>query len=170
MQKAARETPGRLFCVSILFFLTSSGAGVSHSAPYGRAPEVKNKLAVKGPPIDSSREFLRRGFWGFSPRRLPSPVARFCRLKKVGRGVFPRGLSCHSKGPRRGPGKIFQIEGGRMAESLVFNMDCMEGMRQFPDGFFDLAVVDPPYGGGACSQSGNVERERERAARRRGEF
>ncbi len=46
-----------------------------------------------------------------------------------------------------------------MAESLVFNMDCMDGMRQFPDGFFDLAVVDPPYGGGACSQSGNVERE-----------
>lgn len=55
-----------------------------------------------------------------------------------------------------------------MAESLVFNMDCMEGMRQFPDGFFDLAVVDPPYGGGACSQSGNVERER--AARRHGEL
>jgi len=27
-----------------------------------------------------------------------------------------------------------------------YNMDCMEGMRQFPDGFFDLAIVDPPYG------------------------
>ena len=26
-------------------------------------------------------------------------------------------------------------------------MDCMEGMAQFPDKFFDLAVVDPPYGG-----------------------
>ena len=26
-----------------------------------------------------------------------------------------------------------------------YNMDCMEGMAQFPDGFFDLAVVDPPY-------------------------
>lgn len=25
-------------------------------------------------------------------------------------------------------------------------MDCMEFMRQFPDKFFDLAVVDPPYG------------------------
>lgn len=24
-------------------------------------------------------------------------------------------------------------------------MDCMEGMAQFPDGFFDLAVTDPPY-------------------------
>lgn len=26
-----------------------------------------------------------------------------------------------------------------------YNMDCMEGMAQFPDGYFDLAVVDPPY-------------------------
>lgn len=30
--------------------------------------------------------------------------------------------------------------------SNVFNMDCMEGMRDYPDGFFELAVVDPPYG------------------------
>lgn len=25
-------------------------------------------------------------------------------------------------------------------------MDCMEGMKQFPDKFFELAIVDPPYG------------------------
>lgn len=29
--------------------------------------------------------------------------------------------------------------------SEVFNMDCMKYMRGIPDGFFDLAVVDPPY-------------------------
>lgn len=45
-------------------------------------------------------------------------------------------------------------------ESKAFNMDCMEGMKQYPDQYFDLAVVDPPYGD-ACSQNGNVERERE---------
>ncbi len=28
----------------------------------------------------------------------------------------------------------------------LYNMDCMDGMRQFPDGYFDLAIVDPPYG------------------------
>ena len=28
------------------------------------------------------------------------------------------------------------------------NMDCMDGMREFPDGYFELAIVDPPYGGG----------------------
>lgn len=33
--------------------------------------------------------------------------------------------------------------------SDVANMDCMEYMKQFPDKFFDLAVVDPPYGIGA---------------------
>lgn len=27
-----------------------------------------------------------------------------------------------------------------------YNMDCMDGMRQFPDNYFDLAIVDPPYG------------------------
>lgn len=26
------------------------------------------------------------------------------------------------------------------------NRDCMEAMRTFPDKFFDLAIVDPPYG------------------------
>lgn len=31
----------------------------------------------------------------------------------------------------------------------TFNMDCMEYMKTLPDKYFDLAVVDPPYGGGA---------------------
>lgn len=26
------------------------------------------------------------------------------------------------------------------------NKDCMEGMAQYPDKYFDLAIVDPPYG------------------------
>lgn len=33
-----------------------------------------------------------------------------------------------------------------MTESIAENRDCMEAMREFPDQFFDLAVVDPPYG------------------------
>jgi len=33
-----------------------------------------------------------------------------------------------------------------MPISEVFNVDCMEYMRQFPDKHFELAVVDPPYG------------------------
>ena len=28
----------------------------------------------------------------------------------------------------------------------IYNMDCMEGMKDIPDKFFELAIVDPPYG------------------------
>ena len=28
----------------------------------------------------------------------------------------------------------------------IYNMDCMDGMAQFPDKYFELAIVDPPYG------------------------
>lgn len=30
--------------------------------------------------------------------------------------------------------------------SEVYLMDCLEGMKHYPDRYFDLAVVDPPYG------------------------
>lgn len=28
----------------------------------------------------------------------------------------------------------------------IYNMDCMEGMKQIPDKYFELAIVDPIYG------------------------
>lgn len=31
-------------------------------------------------------------------------------------------------------------------ESVYLNCDCMQGMREFPDKYFDLAICDPPYG------------------------
>ena len=34
-----------------------------------------------------------------------------------------------------------------MLDFGFYNMDCMNGMREFPDNYFDLAIVDPPYGG-----------------------
>ena len=34
-----------------------------------------------------------------------------------------------------------------------FNMDCMEGMKEFPDKYFDLAIVDPPYGDAKLSDN-----------------
>ncbi len=33
-----------------------------------------------------------------------------------------------------------------MAQSIVTNEDCMALMARYPDKYFDLAVVDPPYG------------------------
>ena len=38
---------------------------------------------------------------------------------------------------------------------LAYNRDCMEAMREFSDRFFDLAVVDPPYGIGATREIGH---------------
>lgn len=43
-------------------------------------------------------------------------------------------------------------------EDLFANGDCMDGMKAFPDKYFDLAIVDPPYGigengGRNCSRS-----------------
>lgn len=43
-----------------------------------------------------------------------------------------------------------------MLEPGFYNMDCMEGMRQFPDKFFDLAIVDPPYGIDICSKTDGI--------------
>ena len=37
--------------------------------------------------------------------------------------------------------------------TVVYNMDCMEGMKQYPDKYFDLAIVDPPYGIGYDTQA-----------------
>jgi site-specific DNA-methyltransferase (adenine-specific) len=49
--------------------------------------------------------------------------------------------------------------------SEVYNMDCIEGMKQYPDNHFDLAIVDPPYGidgaveiGFGDTKSGRVNR------------
>lgn len=44
-----------------------------------------------------------------------------------------------------------------MIKPGFYNLDCMDGMAQFPDKFFELAIVDPPYGIG---ESGGVFRDR----------
>lgn len=41
-----------------------------------------------------------------------------------------------------------------MPVSEIYNMDCMEYMKSMPDKYFDLAVVDPPYGGGNSNMGG----------------
>lgn len=33
-----------------------------------------------------------------------------------------------------------------MLDFGFYNRDCMQGMKEFPDKYFDLAIVDPPYG------------------------
>lgn len=45
--------------------------------------------------------------------------------------------------------------------NVAYNMDCMEYMSNVPDKYFDLAVVDPPYGIGVMgmgfTKSGAVQ-------------
>ena len=57
-------------------------------------------------------------------------------------------------------------EGDEMLDFGYYNMDCMQGMKEFPDGYFDLAIVDPPYGDGGGTWS-NGERFGERFDRYR---
>lgn len=48
-----------------------------------------------------------------------------------------------------------------MLDYGFYNMDCMKGMKEFPDDFFDLAIVDPPYGGvtkGGVHEESNIWR------------
>jgi len=33
-----------------------------------------------------------------------------------------------------------------MLDFGFYNMDCNDALKEFPDDFFDLAIVDPPYG------------------------
>lgn len=54
-----------------------------------------------------------------------------------------------------------------MLDFGYYNMDCIEGMKQFPDKYFDLAIVDPPYGIGedgskSASRGGGIKQGRAR--------
>ena len=53
----------------------------------------------------------------------------------------------------------------------LYHADCMEAMKEFPDKFFDLAIVDPPYGIGILSmqytKNGNRKASRYSAAKSR---
>ena len=45
-------------------------------------------------------------------------------------------------------------------------MDCMQGMKEFPDKYFDLAIVDPPYGIGIDGQKLNISKKNPKHTRK----
>lgn len=45
-----------------------------------------------------------------------------------------------------------------------YNMDCMEGMKEIPDKYFDLAIVDPPYGIGASEKNSIDKKQSKKSA------
>jgi site-specific DNA-methyltransferase (adenine-specific) len=42
-----------------------------------------------------------------------------------------------------------------MIRSEVFNVDCLAAMKTIPDNYFDLSIIDPPYGIGESSKNRN---------------
>ena len=50
-----------------------------------------------------------------------------------------------------------KIVNGKM-KSEVFNTDCLEAMKQYPDNYFELAIVDPPYGLGTKTTDGGSKK------------
>ena len=43
-----------------------------------------------------------------------------------------------------------------MIQAGLYNLDCMDAMKEFPDKFFDLAIVDPPYGIGESGRKNHT--------------
>ena len=39
----------------------------------------------------------------------------------------------------------------------LYNCDCMELMKEIPDKYFELAIVDPPYGGGCIVKNNSPD-------------
>ncbi len=54
-----------------------------------------------------------------------------------------------------------------ITEPGLYNLDCMVALKEYPDNYFDLAIVDPPYGDAGGGFSG-TERFGERFDRYRG--
>ena len=52
--------------------------------------------------------------------------------------------------------------------SEVFNEDCMIGMARYPDKYFDLAIVDPPYGIGDFTKVGDANFYKKRSEKKYG--
>lgn len=49
-----------------------------------------------------------------------------------------------------------------MLDFGYYNIDCMQGMKEIPDKYFDLAIVDPPYG---IKENGDKNHTRGRLAK-----
>ena len=48
----------------------------------------------------------------------------------------------------------------------LYNMDCMIGMKQFPDKYFELAIVDPPYQGNDAIGVSDCKKQKAQATKR----
>ena len=57
------------------------------------------------------------------------------------------------------------LDGGSINDSIsIYNCDCMDLLRQTPDNYYSLAIVDPPYGINVNTNSGRRKGEKKRYA------
>jgi site-specific DNA-methyltransferase (adenine-specific) len=47
-------------------------------------------------------------------------------------------------------------------DSKVYNCDNMELMAKYPDGYFELGIIDPPYGIGMSKSAGKSKKEKDK--------
>jgi site-specific DNA-methyltransferase (adenine-specific) len=52
--------------------------------------------------------------------------------------------------------------------SDIYLMDCIEGMKEYPDKYFDLAIVDPPYGNIDAIGLTDNKKQNKQATKRKG--
>jgi site-specific DNA-methyltransferase (adenine-specific) len=57
-----------------------------------------------------------------------------------------------------------------MLDFGYYNMDCMEGMKEFPDKYFELAIVDPPYGIGASEKNSTDKKQSKKSATKSNDY
>jgi site-specific DNA-methyltransferase (adenine-specific) len=52
----------------------------------------------------------------------------------------------------------------------LYNMDCMDLMQKYPDNYFDLAIVDPPYGIGKFTCESSTDKNGKRRQNNKKKF
>ena len=53
-----------------------------------------------------------------------------------------------------------------LALNKLYHADCMQGMKEIPDKFFELAICDPPYGIGHDGQKQRIDRANPKHSRK----
>lgn len=57
-----------------------------------------------------------------------------------------------------------------MPKLTITNEDCMDLMKRYPDKYFELAIVDPPYGIGVDGQKLSIHKYNPKANRKEHKF
>lgn len=52
----------------------------------------------------------------------------------------------------------------RIKDVKIYNCDCMDFMKEIPDKYYDLAIVDPPYGIGADKKNSDKNKKCSKSA------